>query len=113
MKSEKQLWKTSGFWKIILGVCAMLSVSGAGASAIIAQRSINAVTQAPTAKLPIAQYIAPAVQPDPQEITVYVTNTGSKYHRDGCQYLRQSRIPISLKDARRSYSACSVCHPPQ
>ena len=31
--------------------------------------------------------------------TVYITRTGAKYHSDGCQYLRQSRIPISLSDA--------------
>ena len=41
---------------------------------------------------------------------VYITNTGSKYHRYGCQYLRYSCIPISLSSAlARGYSACSVC----
>lgn len=48
-----------------------------------------------------------------KEITVYITRTGSKYHRSGCRYLRQSRIPISLSEAkRRGYGACSVCRPP-
>ncbi len=32
----------------------------------------------------------------PTAETVYITRTGAKYHRDGCQYLRRSRIPISL-----------------
>lgn len=42
--------------------------------------------------------------------TVYITRTGSKYHRAGCQYLRQSQIPISLNDAISSgYSPCSRC----
>ena len=42
--------------------------------------------------------------------TVYITKTGSKYHRDGCRYLRKSQIAISLSDAKnRGYSACSVC----
>lgn len=42
--------------------------------------------------------------------TVYVTNTGSKYHRYGCQYLRQSCISISLSDAKaQGYTACSRC----
>ena len=49
----------------------------------------------------------------PEEETVYVTRTGSKYHRLSCQYLRRSRIPISLKEAKRSYEPCSVCRPPQ
>jgi len=43
------------------------------------------------------------------ETTVYITRTGSKYHRGGCRYLRSSAIPTSLAEARRYYSACSVC----
>ncbi|MBT0663535.1 YHYH domain-containing protein [Geobacter pelophilus] len=42
---------------------------------------------------------------------VYVTRTGHKYHRDGCRHLK-SKIPISLADARVSYSPCKVCTPP-
>lgn len=49
---------------------------------------------------------------DTQTITVYVTKTGSKYHRDGCRYLSKSKIPISLSDAEKSYGPCSVCSPP-
>lgn len=44
--------------------------------------------------------------------TVYVTGIGTKYHRSSCQYLRQSRIPVSLKEAKQSYAPCSVCTPP-
>lgn len=45
-----------------------------------------------------------------QSQTVYITRTGSKYHRDGCQYLRQSQIAISLSDAKaRGYTPCSRC----
>lgn len=51
----------------------------------------------------------PAVS-EPQSVTVYITNTGSKYHRSGCQYLRKSCIPISLDDAKsQGYTACSKC----
>jgi endonuclease YncB( thermonuclease family) len=50
---------------------------------------------------------------EPKEETVYVTRTGSKYHRSSCQYLRRSRIPVSLKEAKQSYNPCSVCRPPQ
>lgn len=45
------------------------------------------------------------------ERTVYITRTGAKYHRSGCQYLRKSKIPINLSDAIRSYSPCSRCSP--
>jgi hypothetical protein len=50
--------------------------------------------------------------PEQQGITVYVTRTGSKYHRAGCRYLRKSSIPMSLSQASASYSPCSVCNPP-
>lgn len=44
--------------------------------------------------------------------TVYVTNTGAKYHRGGCQYLRKSKIAISRKDAvAQGYDPCKVCKP--
>lgn len=45
-----------------------------------------------------------------QSVTVYITRTGSKYHRSGCQYLSTSKISISLDDAKsRGYTACSRC----
>ena len=42
--------------------------------------------------------------------TVYITRTGKRYHGSNCRYLRQSRIPIKLKDAiAEGYTACHVC----
>lgn len=49
-----------------------------------------------------------------KEITVYVTETGKKYHSDGCSSLSKSKIPIDLKKAKESgYTPCSRCKPPQ
>ena len=45
--------------------------------------------------------------------TVYLTKTGSKYHRAGCRSLSKSKIPISLEEAKARYSPFSVCNPPQ
>lgn len=47
-----------------------------------------------------------------KDVTVYVTRTGAKYHRSGCRYLRRSMIAISLGEAKRRFSPCSVCLPP-
>jgi cytoskeletal protein RodZ len=55
----------------------------------------------------------PASTTDPETITVYITRTGTKYHRADCRYLRKSKIPISLKDAKKHYEPCSVCKPPR
>jgi len=66
---------------------------------------------------PAVSLLHPAVHlhaaQDPKSITVYVTRTGEKYHRDGCRYLRQSRIPMSLAEASKRFDPCSVCKPPR
>jgi micrococcal nuclease len=47
------------------------------------------------------------------DTTVYVTNSGSKYHREDCTSLSRSKIAVSLEDALKSgYEACAVCKPP-
>lgn len=50
-------------------------------------------------------------QPEVATELVYVTRTGAKFHRAGCQYLRRSQIPISRSDAEANYTPCSVCNP--
>ncbi len=45
--------------------------------------------------------------------TVYITNTGSKYHREYCRYLSRSSNAISLSKAiAEGYTPCKVCSPP-
>lgn len=57
----------------------------------------------------------PQPTPEPQtSVTVYVTNTGEKYHRWGCQYLWNSSIAVTLDYALASgYTPCSRCNPPR
>lgn len=43
--------------------------------------------------------------------TVYITNTGKKYHRDGCQHLKSSKIPIDRSEAELRYKPCKTCNP--
>lgn len=47
------------------------------------------------------------------EIIVYVTDTGEKYHMEWCNYLISSH-PMRLSSAQRSgYTPCSRCNPPR
>ena len=56
----------------------------------------------------------PEEKDDQKEIIVYVTKTGEKYHADGCQYLRKSKIAMDLEEAiAEGYTACSKCSPPR
>jgi hypothetical protein len=46
-------------------------------------------------------------------IMVYVTKSGSHYHRKGCASLTSSQTAISLEEAQSSgYAPCSKCNPP-
>lgn len=58
----------------------------------------------------------PKPTPAPQQAlvgnVVYITNTGKKYHKSGCRYLKDSKIEISLSDAQnQGYDSCGVCKP--
>jgi hypothetical protein len=74
---------------------------------------LGVATPIPTSDPFVILPMAVHAQQDPVTLTVYVTRTGEKYHRDGCRYLSRSRIAISLKDAvARGFGPCSVCKPP-
>ena len=41
------------------------------------------------------------------DVTVYITRTGKKYHKAGCSYLRKSAIPIKKSEAiGQGYTPC-------
>ena len=43
---------------------------------------------------------------------VYVTRTGTKYHRESCSSLRSSKIEMALTEAAARYDPCANCRPP-
>ncbi len=48
------------------------------------------------------------------ETIVYVTKSGEKYHTEGCSYLTDSKMPVSLEQAvTEGKTPCSRCHPPE
>jgi hypothetical protein len=68
-------------------------------------------TPTPAPTTPSTVTPAPAQSTD---VTVYITKTGEKYHVGSCSYLRQSKISISLSEAKRlGYTPCSRCNPPR
>jgi ABC-type Zn uptake system ZnuABC Zn-binding protein ZnuA len=99
----------------VVTTTAPASQADTPANAVKADTAAVTPTVTPTPPTePAAPKVTPApVQQKQQEQTVYITKTGAKYHRAGCRYLSKSCIPISLSDARRSYTPCSVCNPPR
>lgn len=56
--------------------------------------------------------IAPSTGND--DTTVYIADTGTKYHTENCRTLRKSKHAITLKEAKaKGYTPCKVCHPPE
>lgn len=48
------------------------------------------------------------------DLPVYITQSGEKYHRAGCESLLKSRILIKIKDARdKGFGPCKKCNPPE
>lgn len=80
----------------------------------------NTVTK--TASVTIEKPYEPIPEPEPEVVErsigsgggeiVYITQTGEKYHRAGCRYLKESCIEISMSDAlAQGYEPCKVCDP--
>lgn len=71
-------------------------------------------TEADLAQMPAEAEPAPAEEALAEQesvgVTVYVTETGNKYHGGGCRYLKSSKIPIDRDAAiAQGYAACKVC----
>lgn len=50
---------------------------------------------------------------DALQQTVYVTKSGTKYHRVNCGYLKNTDLAITVEQAlANGYSPCSICNPP-
>ena len=43
--------------------------------------------------------------------TVYITDSGTKYHKAGCRFLKQSKEALPLATAKQRYEPCGVCNP--
>jgi hypothetical protein len=59
-----------------------------------------------------ASYEPPKASSSSNSYTVYITDTGTKYHSSGCSYLAKSKHSISVDSAvSQGYDACSRCNP--
>jgi competence protein ComEC len=95
--------------------------SSDGTNITVSKSTSYTPTSTPSAK-PTETQVPPPIKPTPsqtetnnedQSITVYVTDTGSKYHTANCKYLKKSKHAISLDGAKaEGYEPCSVCNPP-
>ena len=50
------------------------------------------------------------IQSSAENIIVFVTRTGKKFHKEGCSYLRKGSRKIKLAEASYKYTPCSRCY---
>lgn len=93
------------------------SQTGGGAEtsddAAILESAPDAVPNADTmeAEAEPSEEEAPGVED--AEVVVYITKTGTKYHVATCGTLKQSKIEITLEEAKaQGYEPCKLCNPP-
>ena len=58
------------------------------------------------------EYVEPTETSD-NEIIVYVTDTGEKYHRASCYHLQRSKREVTLTEAKNRHRPCAACDPPR
>ena len=77
--------------------------------------SLVAQAQPASAQPPVAAQSQPmTAAQNPQAAsteTVYVTKSGTKYHKAGCQSLSNSSIPMNRTEAAQKYGPCGICKP--
>jgi hypothetical protein len=85
------------------------------AQAFPAPRALSAgVAKVAATAVAITPASPAALKPLSSSTAVYITKTGSKYHRANCRYLRYSKRKVTLKWAKsHGYTACKVCRPPK
>jgi len=100
--------ETNGTWPVVAIICAVIVSVGI---------YLGVKDNAAPHSVPPASNRSDAITTDgakvPKEAIVYGTRTGSCYHRGSCSYLKSSRIPMSLSEAKRQYRPCSRCGPPR
>lgn len=96
--AERVMFVCKKFLCLLLALLIVL----AGCSTISDDTPAATNTQDPTISEPVIK----------NEVIVYITKTGEKYHTAGCSYLKKSKIPIELSDAKNNgYTPCSRCNP--
>ena len=90
------------------GTCNMKRIS----LVVIAVVLMAGCSSEPDKTTPKGKSATESKELDTKAETVYITKTGSKYHRGNCSYLKKSKITILKSKAIRSgFGACSRCKP--
>ncbi|URN85825.1 hypothetical protein [Acetobacterium wieringae] len=80
----------------------------------VAESAVSGQSTTDATKTSTAPQAQTATETEPTGTIVYITESGKKYHLDGCSSLSKSKIQIDLDKAKsQGYTPCSNCDPPQ
>lgn len=116
------MWRYRGHWnmaaRILLTVILAVYTLGLAVSCATDEQStddtpvtnLEEQVTTPDPALEPEPEVIPDPEPEPETRTVYITETGDRYHDAGCRWLKDSKIPIDLNTAiARGYTACGTC----
>ena len=99
-------------WPAVAIICAIIIASGIYLGLRDSQPQPTLQTFTETS---LSEYDIPggrvSTKSDRSDPIVYVTRTGQRYHTGSCSYLKYSKIPMKLSEARKRYRPCSRCRP--
>lgn len=76
-------------------------------------RALHKGCWAPAAPTPSKERSAASSAPaEGDQLIVYVTKSGKKYHLASCQHAKQATKSLTVAEARKSYEPCRQCKPP-
>ena len=106
---ENQRKRRFSFFALLAAAAACVLFAGVLVLGARLQREANDNLTVPAAQTaPVSESTTDNGAPQ----TVFVTHAGTKYHRDGCPHLSDSKEQISLADAlRQGYEPCADCFP--
>lgn len=106
--------KNNFVWPVVAVVCTCIIASGVylGLRNHQPQPTIQSYAVSPSSDYATSDSrVSTGI--DKSDPIVYVTQTGQCYHSGTCSYLRKSKIPMKLSEAKMRYRPCSKCGPPQ
>ncbi len=98
------------FTSFTIAAC-VLFVSGTLLGAFVINNKTSEITPVVTDTETTTELVSLTTQAQPTDNTVYITKSGTKYHKENCYYIKNSKtVALTVEQAeQQDYSPCAVC----
>lgn len=113
LKSNTNIYKKrkiTVFTSFTIAAC-VLFVSGTLLGAFVINNKTSEITPVVTDTETTTELVSLTTQAQPTDNTVYITKSGTKYHKENCYYIKNSKtVALTVEQAeQQDYSPCAVC----